>query len=116
MTNIHVRAGVMGLWLFSASVLYGQADTGRITGTITDTTEAGVPGARVSVENEGTALRRELVTGDSGNYTAALLPPGKYRVTVQKEGFKAAGQSSIQLNVDQVVRVDFVLQLGEVAE
>jgi hypothetical protein len=116
MSKISVKVGVIGLWLVSASILYGQADTGRITGTITDTSEAGVPGARVSVENEGTALRRELTTTDSGNYTAALLPPGKYRVTVQKDGFKAAGQSSIQLNVDQVVRVDFVLQIGEVAE
>jgi len=116
MSRIYALLGVMGLWLGSASILLSQADTGRITGTITDTSGAAVPGANVVVENEGTALRRGLTTAESGNYTAALLPPGTYRVTVQKEGFQAADQSNIKLDVDQVARIDFILQLGEVSE
>ena len=111
-----LTVGVIGLWLASAATVFGQADTGRITGTITDASGGAVPGAKVVVENEGTALRREVTTADSGNYTAALLPPGKYRVTVQKEGFKAAGQSNIKIDVDQIARIDFVLQIGQIAE
>lgn len=116
MNKVCAAVITMGLWLGSAAILCGQADTGRITGTITDASRAAVPGARVIVANEGTGLRRELITTESGNYTATLLPPGRYHVTIQKGGFKSAGQSNIKLDVDQVARVDFFLQVGDVAE
>ena len=96
MIRVSVSVAVIAMFFCSSNVIFGQADTGRITGTVTDSSGATVPAATVVVENEGTALKRELTTTDAGHYTAPLLPPGNYRVTVQKQGFKAAGQSNYQ--------------------
>ena len=65
-----------------------QNTTGTITGLLTDSTGAVVSGAKVTIENTGTAEKRMLTTDRSGDYTATLLLPGSYRVTSEKEGFK----------------------------
>src|SRR5689334_21724151 len=65
-----------------------QTTTAELTGTVVDATKAVVAGASVSVVSSDTGARRETVTTDAGSYTMPLLPPGTYRVSVQKQGFK----------------------------
>jgi uncharacterized surface anchored protein len=65
-----------------------QNTTGTITGRLTDSTGAVVSGAKVTVENTGTAEARTLTTDQSGDYTATLLLPGSYRVTSERAGFR----------------------------
>ena len=94
----------------------GQSTTGTITGTVSDVSGAVLPGVEVTVINEGTNLTRNLITNESGNYTAPQLPIGRYRVEALLPGFQTAVQSGIGLNVDQRARIDLVLQVGQVTE
>jgi hypothetical protein len=90
--------------------------TAQLTGRITDATAAVVPAAAVSVINTGTGAKRNLESNDTGYYTAALLPPGSYQITVQKQGFRPITRTGIRLEVDQAARVDFVLDVGTLTE
>ena len=56
------------------------------------------------------------LSGSEGYYTAPLLPPGKYQVAVQKEGFRPVTRTGITLNVNQALRIDFMLEVGSVSE
>lgn len=102
--------------LLAASKLYAQNTTGSITGRITDTTGAVVSGVKVTVENLGTAEKRNLLTDDSGDYTATLLLPGNYQITAERDGFKTAVKTGITLQVDQTVRMDLTLSVGSATE
>ena len=92
------------------------AQTAQITGRLSDSSGAVIPGARVGVTNEKTGIGRETVSNNEGYYTIPLLPPGEYRVSVRKEGFKPLVQVNVVLNVEQVARLDFTMQPGELSE
>ncbi len=91
-------------------------NTGQITGTIHDSSGATLHSATVTVINTATGLQREVQTGESGIYRIPLLPPGEYRVNVQAAGFRPVRQSSVQLSVEEVLRLDFSLEVGSVNE
>ncbi len=99
----------------SISSLNGQTFA-EITGTITDSTGAVVPGATVSVINSQTNQERRVESNESGNYTVPFLVPGGYSTKVQHGGFKGSVRSGIRLQVGDVARVDFVLDVGGVNE
>jgi hypothetical protein len=104
------------LMLVAVLPVQPQTSTGTIVGTITDSSGAVVANARVVVTNASTNARLEVSTNEAGGYTAPLLPPGVYSVTVSSPGFRTFEQTGIQLGVQQQARVDVVLQVGEVAE
>ncbi|MFN7934540.1 MAG: TonB-dependent receptor [Bryobacteraceae bacterium] len=93
-----------------------QSTSSTVSGKITDPSGATVPAASITASNEDTGLRRATTSNDNGVYVVPLLPPGRYRLSVQKDGFKPITRSGIVLQVDQVARIDFVLDLGAVAE
>ncbi len=96
--------------------LAAQAVTGTILGTVTDTSGAAVPGATVTLTNQGTGLTRSMVTDQAGEFTAPSLPTGKYKIVAELPGFKTATLSDIELTVDTKVRVNARLEVGTVAE
>src|SRR5918992_5394630 len=102
--------------LSMASTSAAQTATGQITGTIRDTTGAVMPGVKVVVTNQQTGLTRETKTGDNGDYVVPLLPVGVYVVTAEQTAFKMAVRSDLQLTVDQIQRVDMLLEPGDVTE
>lgn len=67
--------------------LPAQVDTGQITGTITDTSGALVPGASVVVQNNATGLKRAVTSNGQGEYLIPSLPPGAYTLTINASGF-----------------------------
>src|SRR3954462_4123958 len=76
-----------------ASMGYSQGtNLGTIRGTVTDPNGAVIPGATVQVTDQETGLSRDLTTDSDGNYEAAALKPGNYRVTVTASGFKTTTQ------------------------
>ena len=107
---------VVTLALMMVGGAIAQSTTGTITGTVSDVTGAVLPGVEVTVTNEGTNLTRNLITNESGNYTAPQLPIGNYRVEAVLPGFQTAVRSGITLNVDERARIDLVLQVGQVTE
>ena len=98
------------------SSLLANDPTGTITGTVTDVSGGVIPKARVTVRNEATNAARDAVTNDDGDFTFALLPPGHYRVAVEKDGFRRTIHAEVNLDVDQTARVDFMLQVGILTE
>src|SRR5580704_5120779 len=104
------------LWSLRVLPLAASDPTGTITGTVTDATGGVVPKARVTVSNRATNAAREALTNDDGDFTVALLPPGHYRVAVEKEGFRRAILTDVGLDVEQTARVDFTLQVGRSTE
>ncbi len=104
------------LILLVASPLFASDPTGTITGTITDPSGAVVPKARVVVTNEDTNAARNAVSNDDGDYTVALLPPGRYRVTAESAGFRRSVFRGVNVDVDQTVRLDFALRVGAITE
>ncbi len=85
--------------LFVSLGLYGQTpDTATLNGTIVDATHAAIAGARVSVVNTETGLRREASSTDRGRFSIAGLPiAGAYEVTASKDGFAEAHIASTTL-------------------
>ena len=92
--------------------LFAQAETGTITGTVTDPTGAVVPNAKVSIKGVATGSLRETTTGTSGAYTVTNLPPAEYSVTVDASGF-ATQERRINVAVGSRVGLDVQLQVGQ---
>ncbi|MDX1982273.1 MAG: TonB-dependent receptor [Bryobacteraceae bacterium] len=95
-------------------LLVAQTQTAQVTGKVSDPSGATVPGAEVTVRNTTTGLSQSATSNDLGNYTIPLLPPGSYRIEVRKEGFKPVRGSGFELQVAQVARLDFTLDVGNV--
>lgn len=96
--------------------LLAVGPTGTIVGTVSDPSGAVVPSAQVTVRNQETNAARQVETNEDGDYTVPLLPPGLYQISAEKAGFRRSLYSSVDLNVDQTVRVDFTLQVGHLRE
>ena len=99
-----------------ATTAFAQAVTGEITGRVTDSAGAVVPGVTVTVLSEGTGFSRTVVTNESGDYTVALLPPGEYTVSAELSGFRKAVQENVAVNVGTRQTLPFTLQVGNVTE
>ncbi len=93
-----------------------QVNFGRFSGTITDSSGALVPGAHVSVVNEGTALTKETASDEKGYYEVINLPVGIYTVKVEMNGFTPAQRTSYNLVADGKITADFTLQPGSSAQ
>jgi hypothetical protein len=98
------------------STARAQAVTGTVLGNVVDSTGSMVPGATVTLTHTGTGFTRTVVTDSSGEYAAPSLPTGKYTVTAELSGFKKITMSNIDVGVDQRVRVNLTLQIGELTE
>lgn len=93
-----------------------QTITGRISGAVTDSTGAAVPGVAVKITNEATQQTRSAMTDPNGFYVATNLPVGNYTVTVEHQGFKRATKTGYNLIADGRLSVDFALETGAVTE
>jgi hypothetical protein len=93
-----------------------QIVSGTIVGTATDATGAVVANAKIVATNEGTGVTRTTVAVGSGVYAVPQLPPGNYRITASAPGFSTYEVSHIVLLVDQTVRVDVHLRVGEITQ
>src|SRR5687768_5261832 len=72
-----------------------QITTGTITGTVEDANGAVVPDANVEIKNVETNISRSLRTDEEGRFTALQLTPGKYSVTISKQGFATAEDPNV---------------------
>src|SRR5262249_5063788 len=95
---------------------FGQAVGGTFLGTVSDPTGALVPGASVTLTHKATGLERTIVTDEKGEYFGPSLPPGVYSITAELPGFKKVSLQNIQLGVDQKIRMDLILQIGQLTE
>jgi hypothetical protein len=98
-------------------VAYAQTTgAATIAGTVTDTTGAMVPGAKVLVVNTETGFNFEGVTNSEGYYYVPYLRPGVYNVTIEAQGFKRYVRDRIELRTNDQPRIDVKLEIGSVSE
>ena len=95
--------------------VFGQT-FGEITGLVTDASGGAVVGAAVTVTNPRTNFTRTEVTNNAGLYNFPSLLPGVYNTKVEMSGFQAEIRNDVELQVQQVARLDFQLQVGAVTQ
>jgi Carboxypeptidase regulatory-like domain/TonB dependent receptor len=104
-----------GIFLLALQLL-GQSNRGTITGTISDSAGAVIPGAPVVVTNLETGTKSETVSTGTGNYSLVQLPVGTYSLTIEQPGFSKYEQQNIQVEVAVTTRVDVVLKIGSASD
>ncbi len=104
------------LLFLTASSTFAQTTSTTILGSVTDSSGATVPGAKVVATNINTGIRRQDTTTATGDYGFPLLDVGMYSVTVEMKGFKTETQKGIELQINQKARVDFRLEIGAQTE
>jgi hypothetical protein len=114
--SVRFGAYFLAVFLLLTSVsapAFAQGGVGTITGTVTDPKGLSVPDAKVSIFNMDTGIDRPpLSTTDSGLYTAPYLQPGRYQVSVTKDGFQTYIRKDLQLMVGQTMTIDAQLTVG----
>src|SRR5262245_64831302 len=93
-----------------------QVTTGSILGTVRDNSGAAVKGARVTVTDVARSAATNYTTDEEGNYNAPFLIPGAYSVAVEAHGFKKSITNNVVVQIDQKARIDFALEVGQIAE
>jgi hypothetical protein len=96
--------------------LQAQTANGSIVGTISDSSGGVIPGASITITNLGTSEKRSAQTEIAGNYRFVNLAPGRYRVDVEKTGFKHFTRDNILVEVESALRIDVSMQVGQVTE
>jgi outer membrane receptor protein involved in Fe transport len=99
-----------------ALAIMGFAQTGSITGTVTDKSGAVIQDADVSIMNLDTGIVHAAKTSASGGFSVTNLPVGRYSIEVKKSGFKVFRVDEAVLSVDQVMTANGALEPGQVTE
>ncbi len=108
----------IALALLCATTTWGQAQitTGTVQGDITDAKGGGVPGAGLEIKNLDTNLTRTDTTNEEGHFAFLNLPPGRYTLTITKQGFATVEQRNIVLTVGQAINLSITLKISAVSE
>ncbi|MEK7404425.1 MAG: M56 family metallopeptidase [Acidobacteriota bacterium] len=109
--------GAAALLLPVAALRSANQDTGAgITGVVRDASGATVPRARVTLAMPGRDRKEFALTSDAGDFSFRPLPEGTYSLSVAKPGFALLRHEGIVVPLGQMVRVELVLNLGQVVE
>src|SRR5215469_9731425 len=96
--------------------LRAQTTNGSITGRVTDPSKATIADAKVAAVKPSTNFRFQTATNAAGEYTLANLPPGVYRIEVEKSGFKKMIRADLTLHVQDALEINFEMSLGSATE
>jgi len=115
------RKGLLLTALFLVSALgcpltFAQEETAALNGRITDHDGLAVTGVKVQALNAGTNVSYLADTNETGLYNFSSLPAGTYNVHATKDGFRQAVRPGVDLHVSDVVRLNFSLQVGSIAQ
>ena len=109
------RIFIIGL-LVTCALATAQVTSGTIVGVTTDSSGAVIPGAGITVVHQGTQDTRKTKTNERGEFNVPFVRTGDYSITAEMQGFRSRTQTGIKIQVDQTVRVEFVLEVGNLSE
>ncbi len=121
MPGLRVKFTILGVVFLAASLLPTRAtaqgtDTALVRGTVSDPSSASIPGATVTMTNDGTKISAKATTDQLGRYIFEILKPASYTATVQAQGFKTEVRKNIVLRVGDQTDIDFTLQVGQTTQ
>jgi hypothetical protein len=102
----------VALVLALASGAYAQEFRATIKGTVADTSQAALPGATVTVQNQDTNELATAVTNNEGAYTIPFLRPGVYTLSVEMSGFQKHTRTQLRLSVGETATINVALGVG----
>ena len=105
----------VAILVLAGLTLSGQT-VGEITGQVGDPSGAGVPNSVLTLTNTTTNAVRQATSNEQGLYTFPSVPPGIYNIKVEHPGFKTTTSNNVEVQVQQTVRLDLTLQVGQVSE
>ena len=111
----HALLAVVVLFCSLCPLLYSQAN-GNFSGTVTDKSGSVIAGAKVTITSQLTGVTRDANTDASGHYVVPLLPVSVYTVHVESQGFQAAEQKDLKLQVNEQREVNFTLNPASVTQ
>jgi hypothetical protein len=107
---------IVGALTLLPAPLFAQSDTGVIDGRIFDESKAAVANANVTARNLATGFSRTVVTSELGTYRIEFLPPGRYEVTAERQGFGSYVAKDVVVQVSTSSTVDFTMKVASVSE
>src|SRR5215212_10840825 len=102
--------------LLPAPASRAQSPAATLGGTVLDENGAVVPAVEITVLNLSTAVQRHALTGGEGAFVVPLLPPGRYTLTAQRDGFATVEVTNITLNVGDRLALRINLRIGDIGE
>jgi Carboxypeptidase regulatory-like domain len=116
-SRVATKSSIIFLMLAAyCAALFGQSQTGSISGSITDANGASIAGAAVQAQQPATGLAVNTVSSDAGLYVFPNLPTGIWAITVEKVGFKKSISDGVQVFIAQRQALDLQLELGDVKQ
>ena len=113
-TNHFVRLISFGLVVLCAVISADAQFRAGVQGTVSDSAGALVPNAKVILKDTETAKTQEVTTNEEGFYRITGLAPGKYELTVEKEGYKRSFAENLTVGAEITQGVDVILEIGDV--
>ena len=101
---------------FSPCLLRAQSVNASLTGRVTDPSRGAMVEARVTATNAGTNFQYAASTNSSGEYFLTNLPPGSYRIEVEKSGFRKLIRPDVIVHVQDALEINFEMTLGEISD
>jgi len=111
-----VSVVVVWLVLVSAAVSAQQSASSGLAGLVTDSSQAAIPGATVTVTNVGTNAQRVAVTDAEGRFSIPALPPATYHIKVELQGFQTVEQPNFLLRQGETARPTITLGVAAINE
>ena len=100
----------------TAAIAWSQSSfTASVRGSVTDPSGAALPKAKVTITEAERNVPHSVITDDAGRYSLSALPPGKYTLSVEAQGFKKFMLTDVTLAVQQQATLNVPLQVGDIA-
>ena len=116
LSSFIVRVALLLLLLSCCNLSLRAQSTANLNGTVTDSTGAAIPNAKVVVTNQSTGTQWNAQTNGAGLYVVPSLPPGNYQITVSISGFQTLVVSDLRLDVATSVTKDLQLTVGTISQ
>src|SRR4029453_12461688 len=110
------KSRLLLLLFLAAALVFGQVESARISGTVSDASGAVVPGATIKLIHIATESVSNVTADQPGPYLSLPLRIGEYRAEATAPGFKQEVRSGIVLRIQDTAVVDFKLEVGQTSE
>lgn len=102
--------------LFLVAFAHAQTNTAQLAGTVKDSLGGVLAGANVAVIHDASGFKLERATDESGGFLFPSLPVGEYTISIELLSFRKAVQKGIVLKIGQTIKLDFVLEAGNISD